>query len=109
MKNHKNTKYTVPEADASGMASEPAGTYVVQPTTLHLDINLEDNAVVADIKKAIKMIKGITAVRVTTLSRENVITPSLAKKIAKARQDYVEGRYTECRTKEELDSFLNAL
>ena len=36
-------------------------------------------------------------------------TPSLAKKIEKARKDFAEGRYTECKTKEELEAFLEAL
>jgi len=101
-------KYTIPETE-SQMVAEPAATYASQPTTLHLDINLEDNAIISDIKKAIKMIKGIAAVRISPSSEDNVITSALAKKIAKARHDYAEGRYTECRTKEELDSFLNAL
>ena len=103
-----NKKYTISEIEPQ-MVSEPTVVYHAQPTTLHLDINLEDNAVVADIKKAIKMIKGIAGVRVLPSSSDNIITPALAKKIAKARQDYAEGKYTECRTKEELDSFLNAL
>ena len=76
---------------------------------LHLDITLEDNAMVADIKKAIQMIKGIASVRILPAKQGNVITPSLAKKIEKARKDFAEGRYTECKTKEELEAFLEAL
>lgn len=57
-------KYSIPETEPQ-KAGEPAVAYTAQPTTLHLDINLEDNAVVADIKKAIKMIKGIAGIRVS--------------------------------------------
>ena len=56
-----------------------------------------------------KMIKGIADVRILPSKQENVITPSLAKKIEKARKDFAEGRYTECKTKEELEAFLEAL
>ena len=102
-------KYDIPEIKPQ-MANEPTVAYnIVKPMPLHLDITLEDNAVVADIKKAIKMIKGIADVRIQPSKQENVITPSLAKKIEKARKDFAEGRYTECKTKEELEAFLEAL
>lgn len=40
---------------------------------------------------------------------DNTITPSLAREIEKARKDFAEGIYTECKTKEELEAFLEAL
>ena len=40
---------------------------------------------------------------------DNIITPALARKIAKARKEYAEGNYTECKTKEELIAFLDSL
>ena len=101
-------KYDIPETKPQ-MADEPVVAYTVKPMPLHLDITLEDNAMVADIKKAIKMIKGIAIVRTLHVKQDNVITPSLARKIEKARKDYAEGRYTECKTKEELEAFLEAL
>ena len=101
-------KYDIPEINPQ-MASEPAVTYPVKPMPLHLDITLEDNAIISDIKKAIQMIKGISSVRILPTKQENVITPSLAKKIEKARKDFAEGNYTECKTKEELEAFLEAL
>ena len=101
-------KYDIPETKPQ-MADEPVVAYTVKPMPLHLDIILEDNAMVADIKKAIKMIKGIASVRTLPVKQDNVITPSLARKIEKARKDYAEGRYTECKTKEELEAFLEAL
>ena len=101
-------KYDIPEITPQ-MANEPAVAYSAKPMPLHLDITLEDNAMVADIKKAIQMIKGIASVRILPAKQENIITPSLAKKIEKARKDFAEGRYTECKTKEELEAFLEAL
>ena len=73
---------------------------------IHLDITLEENAVVADIRRALKMIRGIASVR---QARTSGITPALKTKIDKARQDYNDGKCTECRTHEELDAFLQSL
>lgn len=75
----------------------------------YLEIKLEDNAVVSDIRKALKMIRGIASVKLVRPKTENTITPDLAKKIEKARLDLAEGNYTECKTKEELTAFLEAL
>lgn len=51
------------------MAHEPIETYSVQPEIIHLDISLDSNAAVEDIKKAIEMIKGITKVCVSDSER----------------------------------------
>lgn len=101
-------KYNISDCH-SQTVSDSAIACEVKSAPLHLDITLEDNAVVADIKKAIKMIRGIAAVRMLNTAPANVITPALAKKLEKAHRDYAEGKYTECRTQEELESFLNAL
>lgn len=101
-------KYTIQETEPQ-MVTEPTTSYVAPSSPMHLDITLENNAMVADIKKALKMIKGIASVRVAHPKHDNTISPALAKKIEKARQDYAEGRYTECKTPEELTAFLEAL
>lgn len=56
-------KYETPEEEQL-MANEPTETYSQNQGTIHLDVSLDSNAVVADIKKAIEMIKGITEVRI---------------------------------------------
>ena len=38
-----------------------------------------------------------------------VVTPDLWEKIERARQQMREGKYTECRTIEELNNFLDSL
>ena len=40
-------------------------------------VTLEDNALVADIKRALKLIRGVASVRITTISDDNTITPAL--------------------------------
>ena len=52
------------------MVREPLLKYGNHPETLHLDIDLEDDAVVADIKEAIKKIKGIASVRIAEKKSE---------------------------------------
>ncbi len=101
-------KYNTEDSLKLQIASEPTVAYSVTPETLHLDITLEHNAIISDIKKALSMIKGIASVKLTH-KKDNTIPPALARKIAKARKDYAEGRYTECKTKEELNAFLDSL
>lgn len=38
-----------------------------------------------------------------------MITPELRKRIDEARQDFMEGRCVTCRTKEELEAYLESL
>ena len=73
-----------------------------------LNIAIEDDAVLPDIKKAIRMIRGVCSVRqVRDISHS--VTPALQKKIAKAEEDMLAGRCIACDTKEELNAFLEAL
>ena len=53
-------KYEIPDNEPV-MANEDILSIAAKHTPLHLDITLEDNAMIADIKQAIKMIKGITS------------------------------------------------
>jgi hypothetical protein len=66
-------KYDIPEIRPQ-MTNEPAVAYPVKPMPLHLDITLEDNAMVADIKKAIQMIKGISSVKVVNAVKKKAIS-----------------------------------
>ncbi|MDR3140416.1 MAG: hypothetical protein LBU37_01605 [Tannerellaceae bacterium] len=42
-------------------------------------------------------------------SEELIITPELQAKIDQARQDYKDGKFVSCSTKEQLHTFLDAL
>ena len=50
-------------------------------------ITLEDNALIADIKKALKLIRGVASVRVATLNDDKSITPAMRRSINKARRE----------------------
>jgi len=46
----------------------------------------------------------------TNIGKEDLmITPELQARIEEARKNYREGRYESCRTKEELESFLDSI
>ncbi len=72
-------------------------------------ITLEDNALVADIKRALKLIRGIASVRVATISDDNTITPALRRSIDKARREYAKGETISCSTPEEMQRYFDSL
>jgi hypothetical protein len=72
-------------------------------------ITLEDNALIADIKKALKLIRGIASVRVATLNDDKTITPSMRRSINKARREYANGETISCSTPEEMQRYFDSL
>ena len=54
-------------------------------------VTLEGNALISDIKKALKMIRGVASVRVARHNDDNVVTPALRRAINKARRDSANG------------------
>ena len=79
------------------------------PKPAQMIITLEDNALVADIKRALKLIRGIASVRVTTISDDNTISPALRRSINKARREYAKGETISCSTPEEMQRYFDSL
>lgn len=79
------------------------------PKSAQMIITLEDNALVADIKRALKMIRGIASVRVATLGDDNTITPAMRRSINKARREYAKGETISCSTPEEMQRYFDSL
>ena len=79
------------------------------PKPAQMIITLEDNALVSDIKRALKMIRGIASVRTATISDENTITPSMRRSINKARREYANGETVSCSTPEEMQRYFDSL
>ena len=79
------------------------------PKPAQMIITLEDNALVADIKRALKLIRGIASVRVNTISDDNSITPALRRSINKARREYAKGETISCSTPEEMQRYFDSL
>ena len=72
-------------------------------------VTLDDNALVADIKRALKMIRGIASVRMATISDDNTITPAMRRSINKARREYASGETIRCSTPEEMQRYFDSL
>ena len=72
-------------------------------------ITLEDNALITDIKKALKLIRGIASVRVATLNDDKTITPAMRRSINKARREYANGETVSCSTPEEMQRYFDSL
>ena len=89
--------------------------YIVMATTTSIPkqsqmiITLEDNALVADIKKALKMIRGIASVRVANISDDKSITPTMLRSINKARKEYENGETISCSTPEDMQRYFDSL
>ena len=72
-------------------------------------ITLEDNALIADIKRALKLIRGVASVRVATINDDKSITPTLRRSINKARRELSKGETIKCSTPEEMQRYFDSL
>jgi hypothetical protein len=79
------------------------------PQATQMIITLEDNAMVAEIKKALKLIRGIASVRVARIDDDGSITPALRRSIKKARKEFAKGETISCRTPEEMQKYFDSL
>ena len=59
--------------------------YTTTITPPHIEITLEENAVVSDIKKALKMIRGVASVRVANSSKAETPSKTTIKAINDVR------------------------
>lgn len=84
-------------------------TVTSAPKTAQMIVTLEDNALVADIKRALELIRGVASVRVTTISDDNTITPAMRRSINKARREYANGETISCSTPEEMQRYFDSL
>ncbi len=79
------------------------------PQTSQMIVTLESDAVVSEIRKALKLIRGIASVRVATISDGNTITPALRRSINKARREYAKGETISCSTPEEMQRYFESM
>ena len=73
-----------------------ANTGTLTSSSTQMIITLEDNALVADIKRALKLIRGIASVRLVTISDDKSITPAMRRSINKARREMAKGETIKC-------------
>ncbi len=80
-----------------------------QISATQIIVTLEDNAMVAEIKKALKLIRGIASVRVTRNGADNSITTALRRSMKKAREEFAKGETISCHTPEEMQKYFDSL
>ena len=82
-------------------------TRTYTPQSNQVIVTLEDGAALAEIKKALLLIRGVAAVRVA--HGDNMVTPALRTKIRKARKESFDGETIVCSTPEEMQQYFDSL
>ncbi len=72
-------------------------------------VTLETGAIMKDIRKALKLIRGIASVRVANISDDSAITPAMRRDISKARKESARGETIVCKTPEEMQKYFDSL
>ena len=86
-----------------------ANTGSLTPTSNQIIVTLESDAIIADIKKALRMIRGIASVRMASVKDDNTITPAVRRSINKARREMSNGETISCSTPEEMQRYFDSL
>ena len=81
----------------------------LMPRAPQMIVTLDDNAMVADIRKALKLIRGIASVRLARVGADRSITPAMRRSIAKARKESACGETIVCKTPEEMQKYFDSL
>lgn len=79
------------------------------PQTTQMIVTLEDNAMVAEIKKALKLIRGVASVRMARVSDDRHITTAMQSRIRKAREESARGETIVCNTPDEMRQYFESL
>ncbi len=82
---------------------------VQMPQATQMIVTLESGAVASEIRKALKLIRGIASVRVATIADDRTITPAMRRSIQKARQESARGETIVCRTPEDMQKYFDSL
>ncbi len=80
---------------------------ITQPT--QIIVTLEGNATTSEIKKTLKMIRGVASVRIARLSDDAIISPTIQKNIKKAREESACGETIVCNSPEEMQKYFDSL
>ena len=86
-----------------------ANATTLTPSSNQIIVTLESGAIIADIKKALKLIRGVASVRMASVKDDNTITPAMRRSINKARREYAKGETIKCSTPEEMQRYFDSL
>jgi len=79
------------------------------PQATQMIVTLESGAMASEIRKALKLIRGIASVRVATIADDRTITPAMRRSIQRARQESARGETIVCRTPEDMQKYFDSL
>ena len=79
------------------------------PKTPQMIVTLESGATVSDIRRALKLIRGIASVRMATIADDSTVSPAMRRSINKARKEYAKGETISCATPEEMKEYFDSL
>ena len=79
------------------------------PQNTQIIVTLDENAVMSDVRKALKMIRGVSSVRVARISDDHSVSPALRTRIKKAREESAKGETIVCNTPEEMLHYFDSL
>ena len=82
---------------------------VQMPQATQMIVTLESGAIASEIRKALKLIRGIASVRVATIADDHAITPAMRRSIQKARKESARGETIVCRTPEDMQEYFDSL
>ena len=77
------------------------------PSANQMIVTLEDHATVAEIRKAVLLIRGVASVRMAR--NDNTISPALRTKMKKARKESADGQTIVCSSPEEMQQYFDSL
>lgn len=86
-----------------------ANTATLTQSSNQIIVTLESGAIIADIKKALKLIRGIASVRMASVMDDNTITPAMRRSINRARRELANGETIKCSTPEEMQRYFDSL
>ena len=86
-----------------------ANIATLTPPSNQIIVTLESGAIIADIKKALRMIRGIASVRMASVKDDKTITPAMRRSINKARRELANGETISCSTPEEMQRYFDSL
>lgn len=73
------------------------------------DSNFGSRTMTSEIKKALKLIRGVASVRMARISDERGITPAIRANIKKAREESLCGETIVCNTAEDMQRYFDNL
>ena len=79
------------------------------PQSTQIIVTLDDNAMVSDIKKAMKLIRGVVSVKVAKPKVVNKISPALRSQIENAREELRQDTVVSCKSPEEMQQYFDSL